>query len=183
MKKESEGYTLIELLVTLSIIAIIADIAITSFDGTLDKNKHHAVLTSFLSELHLARSEAIKRSHQIVICPSNNGITCDAISSSGVNSWAVGRIIFVDNNRNNIRDPQEEIIRVAEPLAQGLTIKASADVSQIIRYRANGMTMETGELTICDPRGSNAAQAIIINTTGRPQISKYSETGGSLTCN
>lgn len=178
MKTKNYGYTLIELLVTLSIIAILAAIAVPSFNGTLDKSKHSAAINGFLGELHLARSEAIKRSRQIVICPSTDGATCAA-----PNSWNEGWIIFVDENRNSTHDANENLLRISEAVDTGLTIKASNHLTQYIRYRANGMTAETGELVICDPRGSAAAQAIIINTTGRPQISEFSEAGGSLTCN
>ena len=177
MKSKNHAYTLIELLVTLSIIAILAAIAVPSFNGTMDKSKHSATLNGLLGELHLARSEAIKRSRQIVICPSADGATC-----APANNWGEGWIIFVDDNHNSTHDANEELLRISEALDTGLTIKASHNLTQSIRYRSNGMTVDTGELTLCDPRGSDAAKAIIINTTGRPQISEYSESGGSLTC-
>lgn len=178
MKTKNHGYTLIELLVTLSIIAILAAIAIPSFNGTMDRGKQSAALNGLLSELHLARSEAIKRSRQTVICPSSNGYSCGA-----ANTWNTGWILFVDDNRDNSRDTDEELLRISERLDAGLTIKSSGNLTEYIRYRSNGMAIETGELTLCDPRGNDAAQAIIINSTGRPQVSDYSAAGGSLTCN
>lgn len=177
MKKILSGYTLLELLVTLSIIAILSAIAVPSFDGVMNKTKQSSELNGFLSELHLARSEAIKRSRQIVVCPSNNGSDCGAD-----NTWSLGRIMFIDNNRNNTRDNNDEILRITDAIETGLSIQASANISTNIRYRSDGMAAEVGELTVCDKRGSSSAQAIIINATGRPQISESNTVGGALSC-
>lgn len=178
MKKILSGYTLLELLITLSIIAILAAIAVPSFEGMMDNNKQSAALNKLLGELHFARSEAVKRSRQVVICPSINNNTCSAAQV-----WNSGWIMFVDNNRNNAHEDTEELLRIGEKLDQDLTITAGNNLAKYIRYRSNGMTIAPGEMTICDSRGSDKAQAIIINTVGRPQISQYSEAGDSLICN
>ncbi|WP_053980937.1 GspH/FimT family protein [Marinagarivorans algicola] len=178
MKKILFGYTLLELLITLTIIAIIAAVAVPSFDSIMDNNKQSAAINKLLGELHFARSEAVKRARQVVICPSSNNNTCNTAQT-----WADGWIMFIDNNRNNMHENAEEILRIGEKFDRGLTVTVSHNLAKYIRYRSNGMTISPGEITICDSRGSPKAQAIIINTIGRPQISQYNEVGGALICN
>ena len=176
MKKLTHGYTLIEMLVTVSIIAILASVAVPSYEGLINNNKQKAVLNTFLGELHYARSEAVKRSRQVVICPSSDASSCSK------SSWNGGWIIFIDDDRDDTRDSNEELIRVTAALDQGLDLSTTSNIEEFIRYRPNGLALETGTFTLCDPRGSDVAKAIIINATGRPQASEHNETGGALTC-
>ena len=165
---------------TVTIAGILAAIAVPSYNNLINKNQQSSALNLFLGELHFARSEAVKRSKQVMLCPSANANTCTSAASS---SWNLGWIIFIDDNQNSQRDNTEELIRIAGQLDNRLTLLSSADVKNRLRYRPNGLSLETGTFTFCESRGPPQAQAIIINATGRPQISEYDHIGGALACN
>ena len=84
------GFTLIEILVTVAIAAILAGVAVPSLSGFLRTIKLNSISTSLVTSLQLARSEAIKRNQGIMVCPSDSARTgCVATTDWGVNGWLV----------------------------------------------------------------------------------------------
>lgn len=72
MKRES-GFTLIELVVTIAVAAILMAVAIPSFRGTLQNNRMTTQANEFVTAFNMARSEAIRRAQNVIICaPSVN---------------------------------------------------------------------------------------------------------------
>lgn len=177
MKKKNYAYTLIELMVTISIVAILAAVAIPSYNNLLNNSRQSAALNLFLGELYLARSEAVKRSRQVVICASSDGVSC-----SNSNTWKNGRIIFIDANRDDTFNGTDELLRVGEAIDTRLDMRPSSDVEKFIRYKPNGLSLENGTFILCDQRGADNAKAVVINITGRPQVSEKSHAGGNLAC-
>ena len=89
MIKRIQGFTLIELMVTLAIAAIVLAIAVPSFQKTILNNKSVALGDEFAQALNFARSEAVKMKKRVSICASSNGETCTG-------SWSDGFIVFED---------------------------------------------------------------------------------------
>jgi type IV fimbrial biogenesis protein FimT len=82
------GFTLVEMLVTLLILAILVGVGVPTFlDATLGSRLGSAA-NNLVVSLHLARSEAIKRNTTVKVCPSTDGATC-ATSSSWQGGWIV----------------------------------------------------------------------------------------------
>lgn len=99
MKKQYSGFTLIELIVTVSIVAILVSIAAPSFRTMLENNRASAATNEFVSALLLARSEALKRRNNVSICTSIDQNTC---AGNGVTDFTSGWIVFQDCNANGI---------------------------------------------------------------------------------
>ena len=85
------GFTLIELLVTIAIMAILMAFAVPSFVQQIQSNQVVTTASKLREALSYARSEAIKRSAFVTICPSSNGTSC--LSST---AWATGWLVFID---------------------------------------------------------------------------------------
>ena len=178
MKRKILAYTLLELMVTLAIVAILASVAVPSYNGMMNNSRQSAALNLFLGELHFARSEAVKRSRQVMVCAAN--ATSD--DCSGTDSWDQGWLIFIDDDRDDTFDSGEQLLRIADPVNTRLDFTPSTDVTTRVRYRPNGISLDSGSFTVCDDRGADNAKAVVINVTGRPQVSEKNHTGGTLVC-
>lgn len=174
--KKNTGFTLIELIITLTLAAILLTIGIPSFQTTLQSNRRVTQVNELISALNIARSEAIKRGNQVFICISNNGTSC--VTGSG--AWETGWIIFVDNNGNSTLDNNDTIINVHGQFPSSITVRAGSAFSNWIAYLSNGTSRGNGTATtdtdsnrtfrICDSQGVSQARLIVINATGRSTV-------------
>lgn len=85
------GVTLIEMMVTLAVAAILLAAAVPSFSALLQNNRAAAQVNELVAAIHAARGEAIKRGFPVTVCASSNQSSC-----SGGSSWTSGWIVFQD---------------------------------------------------------------------------------------
>lgn len=91
--RRSGGFTLLELMITISVLAIMVGIGIPSFRDMMRRNRLASETNSLIGALAFARSEAVKRGMRVTVCPAN--ANQDACSDAG--DWAEnGLIIFTD---------------------------------------------------------------------------------------
>lgn len=81
-----QGLTLIELMVTLAVLAIIVGIAVPSFNTMIQNNRSLALGEELASALNYARTEAVKRGARVSLCGSSDGSACDG---GWTNNWIV----------------------------------------------------------------------------------------------
>ncbi len=158
-----------ELLITISVAAILLTIAVPSFSTLIKDNRQITQANDMITTLTFVRSEAIKRGSRVTVCKSSNGTSCAA--SGG---WEQGWIAFADPNNDATLTAGEELLRVHGRLSAGTTLKGDTDLSDYISYVARGNAqlisgvIQTGAMVECDDRGFGAkAQAVTISATGR----------------
>lgn len=110
----SRGFTLLELLVTVSLAAIILAMGVPSFTSMIANNRITTTANDFLGAMALARSEAIKRGQPVTLCKADFSGTapeCDSSacsSSSGDHCWEQGWLVFSDVNSNGTVDDDND---------------------------------------------------------------------------
>ncbi|MCG7757031.1 MAG: GspH/FimT family pseudopilin [Nitrosomonas sp.] len=154
------GFTLTELLVTLSVASILLTVAVPSYRMFVQDNLLTMQSNNFYSALALAKSEAIRRSRSITLCPSTNGTGC----TGGV-VWSNGWLVFLDVNNNGVVEAGEEILQVGPAFTGGNTFTGA---KPRVIFTANGFSMGSNDtFTLCDSRGASYSKAIILNNQGR----------------
>jgi type IV fimbrial biogenesis protein FimT len=136
--------------------------------------KLSSLSNNFVSQLYLARSEAIKRNGHVVICKSADGATCSVDGG-----WEHGWIVFHDTNNNGLREVGESLIQRGEALPDGYRLAGNQNVGHYISFNPVGITQlssgafQAGTLTLCPPSSDHVdARQVVINTAGRPRIQK-----------
>jgi type IV fimbrial biogenesis protein FimT len=172
------GFTLVELMVVIGIVAILASLAAPSFRGLLLSNTINSTATNLQEDLNFARSEALKRGLSVTACVSTSTIAC---ANSG--NWENGWIVFVDRDGDNVRDTasanQEDLIRVFQGTVSTFQIiTTGANDVRAIRFERTGSSAARGlKLTPTDAT-AGIGRALCIATTGRVRLTKQ----GTETC-
>ncbi len=143
------GFTLIELMVTLAVAAIMMTMAVPSFTSMTKNNRLTTQTNQLVTALNLARSEAINRRATIDV------IALDASNSS--NEWGKGWKVVINGGAT---------LKIFQSLEGGSTLDSANSVSTI-QYLASGRTSVTDTFTMCDDRVAETGRQISILTTGR----------------
>jgi len=114
------GFTLIELLVTIALIAIFAAIAVPAYRNLTADNAITSGVNALAATFAEARSEAVARGKNVIVCPSNDALSkTPSCASSG---WASGWISFVDEDNGNTLSSGDKVLRVHGPVGGDITM-------------------------------------------------------------
>tara|TARA_R110001599_G_scaffold353823_1_gene599186 strand:- start:70510 stop:71130 length:621 start_codon:yes stop_codon:yes gene_type:complete len=184
------GFTMIEVMIVLVVVAILVTVAAPGFQNLIGNNRIISEVYTLRATLNNARSEAMARRAQVVVCPSVDGAAC-----ADSDDWSTGYIAFVDTDRDNVADPDdpdEEIIQVeAEERAVDIAFNNAV---RLVRFNAQGVALGfDGAFTFCDDRGAEDARALIVNPVGTVRSARDTDTpedyivddgaGDNVTCN
>lgn len=126
------GFTLVELMITVVVAAILLGLAVPNYFNMVQNNQIIATVNKLSASLNYARLEAIKRGDQVSVCAAASS----ALNSCGSSAqWGQGWIVFVDENDNNVIDVNDTLIRVNEQLPTGVTLSSA---SAIVTYDGTG---------------------------------------------
>ena len=167
----NEGFTLIELMVTISIAGIMVSMAVPSFTDALRNNRLSTYANDFLSSLILARSEAIKRGVSVTVRKS-------------VEQWEDGWTVFVDDNADGQLNADEKIIHSHGALPATFTLRGNGNFTHFVRYLSSGASSTTGSFMLCDNKDNNdlaepyTSRLLIINNVGRIRMAEDANANG-----
>lgn len=160
------GFTLVELMATIAIAAVVMGLAVPSFNTAIKNNRLTTQVNDFVTSLNIARSEAVKRGQQVTLCKSSDGNTC--VADGAASNWAQGWIVFVDQDNDFIHDAGEFPIRVQGQAQSQISMAGTGTVINQISYLGSGLSLNTGTIAICDDRRDEAVGKLTtINAVGR----------------
>jgi len=150
MDKEP-GFTLVELLIAIVVVSILLASGAPAFKDFIKNNRVTSQTNGHVSVIQLARSEALKRGTNMVVCASDDQATC-----TGKDTWADGWILFSDLNLNNAPDvvtgkcleTEDCIMTVRKALPEGTTLTTDADFVCFLPTGLSG-TIATSSSTSC----------------------------------
>lgn len=162
------AFTLIELMVTLAVVAILATIAVPNMRTIIQNNRIMTQANNLLSDVNLARSEAVKRAVNVVICTWNSTTTPTVPSCNGSGNWSTGRVIWADTNNSGTLDAGE-LIRSREGVVSMTLTPANA--VDPVSFNSRGLpVLGRADFRLCDYRGVSAAKLIRITATGQSLV-------------
>src|SRR5688572_29332546 len=162
----ARGFTLIEAMVTVAILAIIAAAAAPSYNNAITSNKLTSYANSFISSALLARSEAIKRNTVVRMCRSADGLTC---ATAG--TWQQGWIVFNDINNDGAVDTNETVISTQQAIGGDYHFTEGSSVYSVA-FQPTGVGTTAVAATLCraTPSPGNQERTISVSATGRTSV-------------
>lgn len=160
-RRLQEGFTILELMVTLSIASILLVAGVPSLQTFTQRQAMKAAINSLQNDLMMARSEAVHLNTRFVTCPGNPSQGC-----SGDTEWSSGWIVFADENADRQLQPSESITRQGYGL-ENLYIRSSSGRTEVRFFPDGSAPGSNGSITFCGLGGAAQARKLVISNLGR----------------
>jgi len=185
MKHKQGGFTLVELMFTVIVLAVLLGIGLPNFRDFLRNSRMTAAANDLLTDYNYARSEAVKRRLPVTICKSTDGAACATAVTGSFSRW----IVFLDRNGDGLvtgatsgppATPADLILK-DRSIAEGIT-GGSDGYKTVFRpsgFPDPGIAGNVTRVLFCDARKSamtvgdnSSARGLSITATGRAGITR-----------
>lgn len=172
------GFTLVEIMITLAVAAILAAMAVPAMQQVMAARATDSAAEDLVASLRLARSEALKRGYPVSVCASVDGASC---AGSNV-QWKAGWLVFTDDNRDGVLNGSEKAIRVRSASGKGVGDIVTA--TAFVTFERNGTAIAGSQqpielrpnITASSSAYPTAVRTVCVNNIGRVLVQKMSVT-------
>lgn len=162
-RRHPTGFTLVELLVTISIAAILLAIALPSFQGSLRSNRVATTGNELLASLSLARSEAIRSTRGGGVCTSTDGLVCGG-------NWNNGWMVWTETDGNGTFGAGDTVVRYSQAKPRLVLTSGVNAISFDGRGRARAGVLQQIQLS---PEGAtDPIRCLQVGVTGQTRVTK-----------
>lgn len=164
LQLKKQGFTLIEMMVVVSLLLIIGAQAVPSMSESLSKVRQRGHLSTVMNFLQLARTEAIFQNKTMIMCKSKDQKKCDSNAD-----WSDGWIIFSDKNKDHqLNDGEKMIFSHARLVNQSkIMYKSFSGGEDYVKFYSEGYSHTNGTFIFCNRYGIENTRTIVISRSGR----------------
>lgn len=168
-RNHASGFSLIELMVTIAIVAILLAVAFPSFEGSLRSNRVATGTNELMASLSLARSEAIRNPTGAALCTSMDGAACGG-------DWNDGWLVWLDLDEDGDVDANERVVRYVQSNDRLVlaAVSSSADPT-LIQFDSRGRANDTYVIDLqpdnC-PAGQQLIRELNVSATGQVRVDR-----------
>jgi len=151
----NRGFTLIEMMVTIAVAAMLLMIAVPSFRNASLSSQLRSAANDFIASSNFARSEAIKRGSAVTLCVSTDGSTCAA------GGWEQGWIVLSGTT----------VLQHESAAPNGFKLSAAGSVATL-SFQPIGIGATPTTLTVCraTPTVGAEERVVTLDATGRAWV-------------
>lgn len=181
MKRKNAGFTLVELMVTLAVAAILLSIAAPSFSNFIQNNRITSATNHLVAHLQYARSEAITKGQAVNLARNTSASAKDL--SQG---WTLYTDAGSANGNSAYNASEDTLLKSFEGYASSnITLNSDAAGNNWIAFNSRGLLAEGAGnsvfIAICDDRGITQGRLITISPTGRSRVTRSTDATNPLT--
>lgn len=174
MCRLQDGFTLLELLTTMALAAIIMAFALPGMQTLVQSHQARSALQDLRAGIHLARQTAINKNVNVIICPRLDD------GCGPRNTWRAGAIIFEDRDNSRTRTAADVIVGYLNPINSGQIYWRAFRSRSYLQFTGSGLTdWQNGNLLYCPDNGDPMlARQLILNVAGRTYPSRDADGDG-----
>lgn len=164
---KTKGFTLIEVMVTVSVMSTLLAVGLPAFAALIETQRTSAALASLVSQMSHARLAAVKHRRPTILCPSTSGTHCDAGTD-----WSGGWMMFVERGDRTRPSKRSDLLQVETvPTSRHLRIRSTAGRDSL-RYLPDGRSAGSNLTIVVCNNDSERLGAVVVNNAGRPRVER-----------
>jgi len=175
MHARDSGYSLLELMMTMAVAAMVLTLGLPSFSALKARNAQRVEINALFHAVHLARKGSIMRKQVVSLCPTADGTACNP-----GRDWSGGFLVFENSDRDEPPELDDGEILLYRHLASP-SVKIAAN-RRGFTLRATFLRATNGTLVVCDRAGRVPPKALVISYTGRPRVAERTPGGAPYSC-
>ncbi len=183
--KHQHGFTILELMMTVAVGAILVTVGVPSFVNTIRASEMTSATNTMVGALYAGRSEAVKRRARVTVCRATGSAGVDPACDGAGDSIAV--FVNTANDLSIDTGSGDVVIQNLKWLPDNIDV-TSSDMPNGFSFNASGFTRAvgggtvSGDLLFCGPAGNYGARVLTVAPTGRPMVRNRDDVTGADSC-